>query len=72
MLADIKTLIERARTVLEERAGLVGDDGLEIGILLAGPQRLTFEKRNRLVQDREVAGRLDIMCDSVSQPYPIV
>ncbi len=72
MLTDTKTLIEPARAVLEERSGLVRDHGLEIGIVLAGLQRLAFEKRNRFVQDREVAGRLHIVCHGVSQPYPIV
>src|SRR6266568_2252121 len=72
MLADTKTLIERACAVLEKRAGLVGDDGLEIGIVLAGQQRLAFEKRNRLVQHCEVGGGLDIVCNGVSKPYPIV
>ncbi len=72
MLADTKTLIEPARTVLEERTDLVRNHRLEIGIVLAGSQRLAFEKGNRFVQNREVAGRFHIVCDCVSQPYPIV
>jgi hypothetical protein len=40
--------------------------------VLPNSQMLAFEKRNGLVQDRDVAGRLDIVCGSVGEPYPIV
>ena len=58
--------------MLEETGSLVRYHRLEVGIVLAGAQRLAFEKRNRLVQDREVTCRLQIVCDGVSQPYSIV
>jgi hypothetical protein len=72
VLAGTKTMIERAGTVLEEGSGLVRDRRLEVGMVLVGAQRLAIEKRYGLVQDRAISGRLDIVCDGVSQPYPIV
>ena len=72
MFADSEALIEPARTVLEKCCALVRDRGLEVGIVLAGLQRLAFEKLNWLVQHRDVAGRLDIVCGGVGEPYPVV
>ena len=72
MRTDAEAFIEPARAMLEKRSGLVGWRGPEIGITLAGPQCLAFDERNRLVQDPVVSGGLDIVCDGVSQPYPVV
>src|SRR5205823_3762918 len=37
-----------------------------------GLERFPFEKRNRLVEDRPVAGNLEIMNDAVGKPEQVV
>src|ERR1700722_9123220 len=58
--------------MFEERSGLVGYRGPEILIALSQKQPRSFDEWNRLVQDPDVAGSLDIMRDGESQPYPII
>src|SRR2546425_839373 len=72
VFADGETLVEPTRAMLEQGSTLVRDHGLEIGIVFAGLQHLAFEEWNGLVQHRDVAGRLDIVCGGVGEPYPIV
>ena len=56
-----RLLVEAARAVLEERRRLVGRPRLEERVVLAGRERRALEERNDLVEDRRVAGRLDVV-----------
>src|SRR5436190_6608644 len=71
VFSDLQALVERSRAVLEEGGGVIRDYRLEIGVLLVRQQRAAFEKGNLLVQEREIAGRLDVAGRGVRQPAPI-
>ena len=70
--ADGETPVEPTRAVLEQRRTLFREHRLEVGVVLAGAERLAFEERHGLVQHRAVAGRLYIVCDGVGEPHPVV
>ena len=72
MFSDLQALVERSRAVLKEGGGLIRDQGLEIGVVLVRQQRAAFEKGNSLVQQRQIAARLDVVSCGVRQPHPIV
>ena len=67
-----KAEIEAARAMLEQRCLLVGLVGLEIEIVLAGTQRRPVEERHPLVEDRRIAGDLDIGGCDRGEPGAVV
>jgi broad specificity phosphatase PhoE len=70
--SDRQALLQRTRTVLEQRSAVVGDHRLKVRVVLTRLQRLTLQKWHRLIQDRDVTGRIDVVSGGVRQPNPIV
>ena len=58
--------------MIEQARLLPGNARLEEGIALALAEHRAFEKRHHLIEDRQVAGDLDIVRCDVSQPTAIV
>ena len=62
-----------ARAQCSNRVALLVRNGrLEIGVVLAGLQRVALEKRRELVQHRDVAGRIDIVRGAPGEPDLVV
>ena len=55
-----------------QRAALFGDRRQKIRFIFAGLENGAIEKRNRLVENPEIIGDLDIVSGCKRQPYTVV
>jgi hypothetical protein len=69
---DGQAAVDRTQAVLEERRLLLRHGGLEVGLELAGRQRLRLEEGDLLVQDRVVAGDLEVAQRRVGKEEEVV
>ena len=72
MGADGQADLDRPRAMLEQGDLVNGALGLEVGIVLVGPQLGPVDERDHLVEDPGVAGDREVAIDGVRQPEPVV
>src|SRR5665213_1420933 len=57
-----EAVVKRARAVLVKSGTLLGRLGQVVGVVLAGLQRATGQKRDHLIKDCRICGRLHVIC----------
>src|SRR4029453_7424029 len=70
--SDRQAVIERARTMLEERASVGGGARLEVRPALSNLELRSFEEGDDLVEDGAITGDLEIAGDDVRQPEHVI